>query len=59
MSSPARRTGTLAGGEFGELKMNNEKFDFENLVGVVLRGHPSRKPTEGLPYITLILMMVS
>jgi len=53
MSSPARRTGTLAGGEFGELKMNNEKFDFENLVGVVLRGHPSREPTEGLPYITL------
>jgi hypothetical protein len=38
--------------EFGELKMNNEKFDFENLVGVALRGHPSRKPTEGLPYIT-------
>ena len=41
--------------EFGELKMNNEKFDFENLkenlVGVALRGHPSRKPTEGLPYI--------
>jgi hypothetical protein len=38
--------------EFGESKMNNEKFDFENLVGVALRGHPSRKPTEGLPYIT-------
>lgn len=44
--------------EFGEFLMNNEKFDFENLkenlVGVALRGHPSRKPTEGLPYIALV-----
>jgi len=33
--------------------MNNEKFDFEGVVGVALRGHPSREPTEGLPYVTL------
>ena len=33
--------------------MNNEKFDFVGVVGVALRGHPSREPTEGLPYVTL------
>ena len=31
MSSPARRTDTLTDGEFGNLKMNDHKLDFESL----------------------------